>query len=172
MPPATQPKPSDSPRNTADKALRDRLNWLFDTLYDFSWLLFVLAAAGVAAYAFTLEFGEGARAIIFFVVPSLWGGFILLTHDGKPKAMLKIPEPVIYGLAVVAGLVLASVLFLDTPVSIANLALGVMGGFFLLMRVSNQETAHTRWFPPERETLLRALLIMVTVTCMVIAVVL
>jgi hypothetical protein len=172
MPPATQPQRTESPRSKADKELRDRVNWLFNALYNHSWLLFGLGAAGITAYAFTIGFAEGARSIIFFCVPSLWGAFMLLTNDGEPKAMAKIPEPVTYGLAVIAGLVLASVLFLDTPVSIANLALGVMAGFFLLMRLSDQKTAHTRWFPPEGETLLRALLIMVTVTCIVIAVVL
>ena len=40
---------------------------------------------GIAAYAFTISFGEGARSLIFFFIPALWGTYALAMNDGRPR---------------------------------------------------------------------------------------
>lgn len=133
--------------------------------------IFVVAAAalGVAAYGFTIDFGEGARGLIFFFVPALWGAYGLAMNDGQPKALERMTATIANGLAILAGLVVAAVVFIDWPVSITNLALGAMAAFFFLIRVSRQSSPHLRELR-ENRTMLRSLLIMLTVVCLVVAV--
>ena len=54
-------------------------------------------------------------------------------------------------LAVVAGLVVAAVVFIDWPVSTTNLALGAMTAFFFLIRISDQPSRHVRELRENRE---------------------
>jgi hypothetical protein len=167
--PISDTRPSE--RELTESINRGWTGWLMIVLYRYSWVLLALAAGGVAAYAFTVSFSEGARAIIFFVIPAMWGAYGLAVHDGQPKAIQNLSAPIANGLAVIAGLVVASVLFLDTPVSIANLALGAMEAFFFLMRISGQTTTYSRLAGTNAQIWIRAFLIMVTVTCGVIAIV-
>ena len=53
-------------------------------LYRAGIFVVAIAALGVAAYGFTLSFGEGARALIFFFIPALWGAYVLAMNDGQP----------------------------------------------------------------------------------------
>lgn len=168
------------PRSTQqDSGLRDAIedrvrgvaDWMIGVLYArFGVFLLAIAAAGVAAIGFAHSYGEGVRAIIFFVIPSAWGAFALATLDGQPEALRKAGEPFIAGLGVIAGLVLSSVVVLDAPISIANLALGAMESYFFLMWIAKQPTRFSRSISPENRIWGMALLLMVTVVSITIAV--
>jgi hypothetical protein len=138
-------------------------------LYRVGIFIVAIAALGVAAYGYTLSFGEGARSLIFFFIPALWGAYALAINDGQPKALEQMTATVANSLSVLAGLVVAAVVFLDWPVSTTNLALGTMAAFFFLIRISKQTPQHMRELR-ENRTIVRSLLIMMTVVCAVVAV--
>lgn len=158
-----------SEREIGDTRPRNGARWLMAVIYDVSWFLLGAVAAAITAYAFTQSFGEGVRSIIFFVIPSMWGAYFLAVHDGRPKAIEELSSTIANSISIMAGLVVASILFLDTPISIANLALGAMEAFFFMMRISNQATRFPRAIPRDVQIILRTFLVMLTVTCGVIA---
>src|SRR3954467_6359520 len=71
-------------REFADDQSRAWSDWIIGMLYRLGIVTLPLAAAGIAAYAFTVSFPEGARAIIFFALPAMWGAYALATLDGQP----------------------------------------------------------------------------------------
>jgi hypothetical protein len=156
-------------RAWVDRVTRDVAERLLSLVYRAGVFLIAIAAMAIAAYAFTISYGEGARALIFFFVPTLWGAYALAVNDGQPKALEKLTGAMANALAVVAGLVVAAVVFIDWPVSVTNLALGAMEAFFFLIRMSDQPSQHARDVQENRTTV-RALLIMLTVICIVVAV--
>jgi hypothetical protein len=158
-------------RTFADDGSRSWSGWLIEMLFKSSVFVLAGAALGIAVYAFTVSYGEGARALIFFLIPSMWGAYALAVFDGQPKALQDLTAPIANSIAVVAGAAVASVLFLDTPVSIANLALGTMEAFFFVMRISNQPSQYRRVIGPDVRVWVRAFLIMTTVVCVFVAVV-
>jgi hypothetical protein len=167
--PFAERTPEASERQVSDERSRGWIWLLFDFVYGYSWLLLAAAAAAVGAYAFDHSSGEGIRSIIFFVIPAMWGAFALGSFDARPRALQDLSAPVAIGLGTVAGLVLSSVLFLDTPVSIGNLALGSMMAFFFVMRISSQPSGFSRGIPPDRRNFVLTVLVMLTVLCTVIA---
>jgi hypothetical protein len=121
--------------------VRRAVEWLFNLVYErLGVLVLVFVATGIAAYAFTVSFGEGVRAVIFFIIPSLWGAFALAALDGETNALEQHGQPIMIALGIIAGVVLSSVFVLDAPISMANLALGTMEAFFFLMWIGNEQS--------------------------------
>lgn len=156
-------------RSWIDQVSRGIAEVCMSLLYRTGIFIVAAAALGVAAYGFTMNYGEGARALIFFFIPTLWGAYALAMNDGQPKALERMTATVANALSVLAGLVVAAVVFIGWPVSITNLALGAMAAFFFLIRISRQSSSHLRELR-ENRTMVRALLIMLTVVCAVVAV--
>lgn len=144
--------------------------WLIDVGYVWGIPAIGVAAAGIATYAFTIGFGQGVRAVIFFVIPVLWGAYTLAINDGQPQVIEKLADKVVLGIAVVAALVIGSVMFLSAPVSLANLALGAMTAFFFVMWTSDQPTPFQRKPTPMARTWMLAMLLMVTVISIFVAI--
>lgn len=159
-----------SVRDTRDENARGFVVWLIETGYQVAAVALTVIAAGIAAYAFTLSVGDGARSVIFFVIPAMWGAYALAANDGQPEALEKIAEPAVVGLATASALVLSGVLFLGAPVAIANLALGVMIAFFFLMWISNAPSRYRRRLSSLGKLWGKALLVMITVLGIVTAV--
>lgn len=133
------------------------------------WVVAV-AALAVTVYAVTDSFAEGARALIFFLVPSLWGAFLLVSLDTRPAALETMSASILNGMAAVAGVVIAAVFLLDAPVSIANLPLGIIEAAFFVMLVADEgRTKRIRW-SETAQTIVRMVLILATVLCLVVAV--
>ncbi|HKG40477.1 MAG TPA: hypothetical protein VKB25_15925 [Conexibacter sp.] len=165
------PHQDPSVRDATEDRVRGVADWTISVLYArFGVFLLAIAAAGVAAIGFSHSYGEGVRAVIFFMIPSAWGAFALATLDGQPEALRKLGEPFIAGLGVIAGLLVSSVVVFDAPISIANLALGSMEAYFFVMWISKQPTRFSRRIPPESRVWGMALLLMVTVVSITIAV--
>ncbi|HEX7134957.1 MAG TPA: hypothetical protein VF228_20450 [Iamia sp.] len=133
------------------------------------WVVAV-AALAITAYAVTDSFAEGARALIFFLVPSLWGAFLLVSLDTRPAALETMSASILNGMAAVAGVVIAAVFLLDAPVSIANLPLGIIEAAFFVMLVADEgRTKRIRW-SETAQTIVRMVLILATVLCLIVAV--
>jgi len=96
-------------------------------------LAIAIAAAVVTALSFAEGRGEGIRSLLFFLIPAGWGLFVYLVLEGQPAALERGAKIAMPASGVIAGLVISSVLLLDAPVSIANLALGGMEAFLFLM---------------------------------------
>jgi hypothetical protein len=169
MPRATR---AGSMRNDTESAVRRAVEWLFHTMYErVGVMLIAFVAAGIAIYAFTVSFGEGVRAVIFFIIPSLWGAFALATFDGQPTALERFGQSAMIGVGLVAGIVLSALFVFEAPIAIANLALGLMEAFFFLMWIGNQQSAFGRIEISSRaQPWGVAFLIMVTVLSITIAV--
>ncbi len=160
---STQLPRSGRVRGTRDSKFRTFALWVVDLAFIWGIPAIGLVAAVIASYAFTRDFGEGARSVIFFVVPVLWGAYVLATNDGQPQVIERLADKVVLGIAVVAALVIGSVMFLAAPVSIANLALGTMTAFFFLMWTSDQPTMFQRTPTKMARTWMMAMLIMITI---------
>jgi hypothetical protein len=143
---------------------------MIDTGYVIALPLLALVAVGIAAYGFTSSFAEGARSLIFFVVPVMWGAYALAVNDGKEQNITKLAQNWVIGLAVAAALVVGCVMFLSVPISVADLALGVMVAFFFLMWTSDQQTRYTRRPSEAARLWMLALLVMVTILAVFAAV--
>lgn len=157
-------------REARDFKSRQFALWLLDVGYVWGVPAIGVAAAAIASYAFTVGFGQGVRAVIFFVVPVLWGAFILAVNDGQPQVIEKLADKAVHGIAVVAALVIGSVMFLAAPISLADLALGIMTAFFFLMWISDQPTMFQRKPTAMARTWMLAMLIMVTIISVFVAV--
>lgn len=157
-------------RDVRDSKSRQFALWLIDIGYVWGVPAIGATAAGIAAYAFTIGFGQGVRAVIFFVLPVLWGAFILAVNDGQPQVIEKLADKAVHGIAVAAALVIGSVMFLSAPVSLADLALGIMVAFFFLMWTSDQPSMFQRTPTAMARTWMLALLIMITVISLFVAV--
>ena len=166
--------PYSGASQTNDRSWMDRISRgiaevSMSFLYRAGIFVVAIAALGVAAYGFTLSFGEGARALIFFFIPALWGAYVLAMNDGQPRALEQMTATIANSLSIVAGLVVAAVVFIGWPVSTTNLALGAMAAFFFLIRISRYASPHVRELR-ENRTMIRALLLMLTVVCAVVAI--
>jgi hypothetical protein len=73
-------------RDSRETGLRNFALWFIDTGYVVALPALSLAALGIACYGFTVSFGEGARSLIFFVIPVMWGAYTLAVNDGNPQA--------------------------------------------------------------------------------------
>jgi hypothetical protein len=155
-----------------ESIVRRAVEWLFTLVYErVGVLVLAIVAFGVAVYAFTVSFGEGIRAIIFFVIPSLWGAFALAALDGERNALERYGQPIMIALGVVAGVVLSGVFVIDAPVSMANLALGTMEAFFFLMWIGNDQSPFGRIEISSRaQPWGVALLLMTTIVAITVAV--
>ena len=99
-------------------------------------VLIAVAAAVFTVLAFDVSQQEGIRAVLLFLIPSAWGAFAFAVLDGQPAAFENVSRTAVPAAGVIAGLVISSVLILDTPVSVANLALGAMEAFFFVMALA------------------------------------
>lgn len=133
------------------------------------WALAV-AALGVALYALTDGFGEAVRAVIFFAIPSTWGGYCLAVLDSRPTAIESLSEGVQNAMAGVAGLVIAGVVLLDAPISIANVPLGLIEAAFLVLKITEDRRRRRIGWSETTKAIVRMTLILVTVICLVVAV--
>lgn len=150
-------------RAERDTRTRSFVVWMFDSAYVYAVLAIIAIAAGFAIYAFTLSFQDGARSVLCFIIPAMWGAYALAVNDGRPSALEEMGEQVTIGLGVFAALVLAGVLFAGAPVFAANAALGAMTFFFFLMWVSDAPSPYVRR-PSERNRIWgKTILVMVTV---------
>lgn len=130
-----------------------------------------ILAAGISIYAFTISFAEGARALIFFLIPSMWGAYCLAVLDGKPAALRHASVTLLNVMAAVAGLVVAAVVLLDAPVSIANLPLGIIECLFFVMQVGDRPgRGFAADYSEVAKSIVRMVLILATVLCIVVAV--
>jgi hypothetical protein len=157
-------------RGVRDGWIRRASLWMIDTGYVVALPLLSLAALGIAGYGLTISFGEGARSLIYYVVPVMWGAYVLAVNDGKQQNITRLAQNWVIGLAVVAALIVGSVMFLSTPISIANLALGAMAAFFFLMWTSDQPSRYIRRPNEAARIWMLALLIMVTILAVFAAV--
>jgi hypothetical protein len=157
-------------RNVRDSWIRQVSLWMIDTGYVVALPLLSLIALGIAGYGFTLNFGEGARSLIFYVVPVMWGAYVLAVNDGKQQNITKLAQNWVIGLAVAAALIVGSVMFLSAPISIADLALGLMAAFFFLMWTSDQPSRYIRRPNESARIWMLALLILVTILAVFAAV--
>jgi len=131
-------------------------------------LLIAAAAVVVTWLAFREGKGEGIRAMIFFIIPSLWGAFGLAATDGNPDAWERFGKNGLPALGLIAGLAISTVFIFDAPVSTANLALGAMEASAFMYWVSTRPTR--RRIPAGERHWALALLLMVTVICIAIAI--
>lgn len=99
-------------------------------------VLIAVAAAAFTVLAFADSREEGVRAVLLFLTPAAWGAFAFAVLDGQPKAFEDAGKSAVPAFGVVAGLVISSVLILDAPISVANLALGAMEAFFFVMALA------------------------------------
>jgi hypothetical protein len=132
--------------------------------------LIVVAAATFTALAFADGQGEGIRSILFFLTPATWGAFAFAALDGQPAAFRTLGDYAIPGFGVLAGLVISSVLLIDAPVSVANLALGAMAAFFFMMALGRAPAGRTPPIPPGEHVWPLAILLMLTVISVAVAV--
>jgi hypothetical protein len=139
-------------------------------LYRFGVLLIALAALGICALSLIASPGEAVRALIFFLIPSLWGAYALAAYDGEPDAFERVLPQTAYWLAGLASLIIVLVMVVGAPVSIANLAFGSMEAFFFVMRIAVQPSRYQRRLEAHARTLAGALLLMLTVLCAALAV--
>lgn len=155
-----------------ESLVRRAVEWLFTLVYErVGVLILAVVAFGITVYAFTISFGEGVRAVIFFLIPSLWGAFALATLDGERNALEQFGQPIMIALGVIAGLVLSVIFLVDAPVSIANLALGTMEAFFFLMWIGNDQSPFGRIEISSRaQPWGVALLLMTTIVAITVAV--
>ncbi len=157
-------------RTTTETRVRGGAEWVVSVLYaQLGVLLIAIVAAVIALLAFLDDYGEGVRAVIFFLLPTAWGAFALATLDGQPDALQKISDNVVVALAIVAGLVASSVFLFDAPLAVANLALGAMEAFFFVMWISKQPSDHGRVIDEDNRKWGLALLLMVTVISITVA---
>lgn len=166
------PRASRSTRVDTESVVRRGVEWVFHAMYERVGVMLIAAvAAGIAVYAFTVSFGEGVRAVVFFLIPSLWGAFALATFDGQPSALEKFGQRAMIAIGLAAGIVLSALFVFDAPIAIANLALGMMEAFFFLMWVGNQPSAFGRIeISSQAQPWGIAFLVMVTVLSTTIAV--
>lgn len=159
-----------SERDFADGLARRISDWVVEGLYRFGVMVLALAALAICVLGLTQSAGEGIRALIFFVIPSLWGAYALAVFDGQPDAFDKVMPQAVYWLAGLASLVIILVMVVGAPISIANLALGSMEAFFFVMRISVQPSRYQRRLDSNSRALAGALLLMLTVLCAALAV--
>jgi hypothetical protein len=148
------------------------VEWLFNLINERLGVLLLAAVAfGIAVYAFTESYGEGVRAVIFFVIPSLWGAYALAALDGEPAALERLGQPAMIAIGVAAGVALSGVLIFDAPIALANLALGTMEAFFFVMWIGSEDTPFGRIELSKRaQPWGVALLLMTTIISLTIAV--
>jgi hypothetical protein len=103
-------------------------------------VVIAIAAAVFTVLAFGVSRQEGIRAVLLFLIPAAWGAFAFAVLDGQPKAFENVSKTAVPAFGVVAGLVVSSVVILDAPVSVANLALGTMEAFFFVMALASAPT--------------------------------
>lgn len=132
--------------------------------------LIVLAAIAFTVIAFGDDQSEGIRSILFFLTPTAWGAFAFAALDGQPKAFRTLGDYALPAFGVIAGLVISSVVLLDAPVSVANLALGAMAAFFFMMALGSTPSGRRPPIPPGEHIWPLAILLMLTVIAIAVAV--
>jgi hypothetical protein len=157
-------------RDAREGWVRRACLWMIDTGYVAALPILGLIAIGIAVYGFTVDFGEGARSVIFFVVPVLWGAYALAVNDGKQQNINKVAQQWVIGIAVAAALTVGSVILLSVPIAITDLALGIMVAFFFLMWTSDQPSRYIRKPSESARIWMLGLLIMVTIVAVFIAI--
>lgn len=156
-----------SSTNSSGRSIADTL---MNLVSKYALLLVAVAALGVSLYGFTISFAEGIRALIFFLIPSLWGAFSLAVLDGRPTALDTASGTLLNVMAAIAGLTLAAVIFLDAPVSIANIPLGIIEAAFFVMLVADGSSPFPAQYSETGKTIVRMVLILATVLCLAVAV--
>jgi len=133
-------------------------------------ILIAVAAAVFTALAFDVSQEEGIRSVLLFLIPAAWGAFAFAVLDGQPAALENVSKTGVPVIGVIAGLVISSVLLLDAPVSVANLALGTMEAFFFVMALAAAPTGRKPPISRSQAIWPLALLLMLTTISIAIAV--
>ena len=71
-----------------DERVRNIADWLVTNLYNKIGIILIAGiAAAITVISFTVDRGEGIRAIIYFLIPAAWGAFGLsaLTASRRPS---------------------------------------------------------------------------------------
>jgi len=113
------------------------------------------AAVYVSVLSFRDSSGDGIRSVIFFLIPTLWGAFWLVNMSRKTRPLEHTGTIVVPLLGVVVGIVISAAIVFEAPVSMTNLGLGVMEGFYFMANLSSDQESERQWG--------LALLLMVTV---------
>ncbi len=137
--------------------------WLFVVLFG---KLGPIIVAAVAVYVTVVAFGDssgdGIRAIVFFLLPTLWGAFLLARRSRSTTALAETGKWAVPVLGVIIGIGISIGMLSDAPVWSANLGLGVLEGFYFMMWLSTDEDEGERAWA-------LALLLMVTIIAMTFA---
>jgi hypothetical protein len=148
---------------TFETSIRRFAEFLISTLFAKAGAPVVAAAAVyVSVISFEESSSSGIRSVIFFLIPTLWGAFWLVSMSRTARPLEDTGKVVVPVLGIVAGIVISAAIVISAPVSTSNIGLGVMEGFYFMANLSSDRESERQWG--------LALLLMVTVIAITVAV--
>jgi hypothetical protein len=165
--------PTDRPSTVASRmgtTVLQVADWLIVVLFNkLGSLIVAVTAVYVAVRAFDDSPSDGTRAVICFLIPTLWGAFGLTALAGERRPFETLGKWAMPVLGVIAGVVISLGILAEAPVWTTNLGLGVMEAFYFMIFLSGDAVPSRLREPLEREWTL-ALLLMVTVVSVTAAI--